>query len=142
VPHAGPGLTILPTHRTLCRFDEGQTDDFERRIAEDFVVEVLPFTPANKKKVKKEFLAASRKTPGGGRSSGLFRPAPGFLPADHETGLPGRGLREDLHPILRRLDVMILSRLVSKRSWDQARRTGSGKPHRIPPGPGRGHGAG
>ncbi len=108
-----PGLTILPTHRTLCRFEEGKTDDFERRIAEDFVVEVLPFNPVNKKKVKKEFLTRFQENARRRQVFGVYsaRPPAFYLLTMRQACLEG-ACAEDLHPILRRLDVMILSRLV------------------------------
>ncbi|MBI5583878.1 MAG: DUF1015 domain-containing protein [Deltaproteobacteria bacterium] len=108
-----PGLTILPTHRTLCRFAEEKTLGFEKKISEDFLVESFPFRPANKKKVKKEFLARFQETARQGQVFGVYSAQPPvfYLLTLKKTGLEGK-CAEDLPSILRELDVMILSRLV------------------------------
>jgi uncharacterized protein (DUF1015 family) len=108
-----PGLTILPTHRTLCRFAEEKTADFERRVGEDFVVESFPFTPASKKKVKKDFLTRFNKSARQHQVFGVYsaHPPAFYLLTMKQAGLEGEWA-EGLPPILRKLDVMILSRLV------------------------------
>jgi uncharacterized protein (DUF1015 family) len=108
-----PGLTILPTHRVLCQFSEERLVHFEKDIAEDFQVEKFPFKTANRKKVKQAFITRMKEKAREGHVLGIYSAAPSTL---YLLTLKGACLEgacaEDLHPILRKLDVMILSRLV------------------------------
>jgi len=108
-----PGLAILPTHRVLCQFSEERLAHFEKDIAEDFQVERFPFKPATRKKVKQAFLARMEEKAREGQVLGVYSAAP---PTLYLLTLKGACLEgacaEDLHPLLRKLEVMILSRLV------------------------------
>ena len=108
-----PGLAILPTHRVLCQFSEERLASFEKDITEDFQVERFPFETATRKKVKQAFLTRMEEKAREGQVLGVYSAAPPtlYLLTLKGTCLEG-ACAEDLHPILRKLDVMILSRLV------------------------------
>lgn len=108
-----PGLSILPTHRVLCQLSEERAAHFEKDLAEDFQVERIPCSSTAKKKAKQAFLTRLQEKAREGQVIGVFTAAP---PTLYLLTLKGPCLEgacaEDLHPILRKLDVMILSRLV------------------------------
>ncbi len=111
-----PGLAILPTHRTLCQFSEEKAVDFDKKIVEDFEVEAFPFQPADKKKALKEFQTRFQDKARNRPVIGVYsaRPPVFYLLTLKSTCLEGE-CAEDLNPILRKLDVMILSRLVMQK---------------------------
>ena len=44
-----PGLVVLPTHRVVHSIPDFDLDDFEKKVAENFVVEPIAFSDSDKK---------------------------------------------------------------------------------------------
>jgi len=108
-----PGLTIFPVHRALNRNLDIEPYLLEKKLAEDFFVEKIPFNPQNKKEVIREFLSRLEKNGKESHAFGFFMAQTSWfylltLKPDSLDGAWG----EDIHPLLRRLDVVILSRLI------------------------------
>ncbi len=113
---ADPGLTVLPAHRLIRRFGDEPKTDFPEGLDRWFEVSTLPWplskAPAHESEIRERIEKAGRDTVAMGhfhheRDKGLLlRLRPG---AEQEMG-------EDLHPCLRKLDVLVLSRLVFQRS--------------------------
>ena len=113
---ADPGLTVLPSHR-LIRFlgDERETA-FPKGVERWFEVSPLPWTlseaPDRASAMRELIAKAGRDTVAfahfrrGNEKGLLLRLRPG---AERELG-------GDLHPSLRKLDVLVLSRLIFQRS--------------------------
>jgi uncharacterized protein (DUF1015 family) len=107
------GLTIFPVHRALNRVSEIEPSQLEEILEEDFSIEKFPFNAGNKKQIREQFLHQLEIRGKGGHVFGLFmaRTSWYYLLTLKETSLNGPW-GEDLHPLLRQLDVMILSRLI------------------------------
>jgi len=112
-PMEDQGLTIFPVHRALNQVSEIEPTQLEKSLEEDFFIEKFPFTPENKKQAKENFLHQLDIRGGKGHIFGLFmaRSNSYYLLTLKEESLNGPW-GEDLHPLLRQLDVMILSRLI------------------------------
>jgi uncharacterized protein (DUF1015 family) len=112
-PMEDQGLTIFPVHRALNRVSEIEPSHLEEILEEDFFIEKFPFTPHNKKQVREHFLHQLEAGGEGKHVFGLFmtRTSWYYLLTLKETSLDGPW-GKDLHPLLRQLDVMILSRLI------------------------------
>jgi uncharacterized protein (DUF1015 family) len=112
-PMEDPGLTIFPVHRALNRAPEMKPEELEKKLQPYFAVEKFPYTLENKKQVIEKFLS---------RLEGKEKETPTFgLYLTHTSwfyllSLKKEGLEDDwagdMHPLLRELDVMILSRLL------------------------------
>lgn len=108
-----PGLVILPVHRLLCGKAAPDDKVFEERIRRNFQIERFPFAPENRKKVGREFLdrlkAKGKESP----TIGVFTLSPPFF---YLLTLKGDYLGEkgdeSVHPLLGKLDVVVLSRLI------------------------------
>ena len=106
------GLTILPSHRLIKRCQGFKIDIFLERISQWFEVDLLP---ASGSSLTSECRHLSRLLEEKGRSACSI----GFRFHGHEAFYilslkPGGGKErlQDLHPSLKKLDVLLLSRLV------------------------------
>ena len=106
------GLTVLPSHRLIKRCRGFKIDLFLERISQWFEVDILPPSGSS---LTSECLHLSRLLEEKGRSACSL----GFRFHGHEAFYilslkPGRGEErlQDLHPSLKKLDVLLLSRLV------------------------------
>lgn len=116
-PMEDPGLTIFPVHRALNRLFDLAPLVLEKKLSDDFIVEKIPFLPDNKKQVLQDFF---RRLGEKGKEAHVF----GFFMAQtswfYLLTLKAESLDqawgEDLPPLLRRLDVMILSRLIFQKA--------------------------
>ena len=112
-PMEDPGLTIFPVHRVLNRVSELDPLLLEKKLNPYFIIEKFPFRPEDKKRITGEFLSRLNQKGNESHAFGLFISQTSWfylltLKKDSLDGDWGEGL----HPFLRRLDVMILSRLV------------------------------
>jgi uncharacterized protein (DUF1015 family) len=112
-PMEDQGLTIFPVHRALNRDSELDPTLLEKILGEDFFIEKFLYNSANKKQVRQDFLSQLETKGKEAHVFGLFiaRTSWFYLLTLKEECLDGPW-GEDLHPLLRRLDVMILSRLI------------------------------
>lgn len=112
-PMEDQGLTIFPVHRALNRVSEIDPLMLEKNLEGDFFIEKFPFTPESKKRVSQDFLLQLEAKGKEAHVFGLFmaRTSWFYLLTFKNDSLDGPW-GEDLHPLLRRLDVMILSRLI------------------------------
>lgn len=113
-PMEDPGLTIFPVHRSLNRFLEIDPPTLEKQLGREFFIEKLPFTSQTKKQVISEFLSRLETK---GKEAHVFGLFMAQTPWVYVLTLKKEFQRnssweEDLHPLLRQLDVMILSRLI------------------------------
>ena len=121
-PMEDQGLTIFPVHRALNRVSEIEPSQLEEILEEDFSIEKFPFNAGNKKQIREQFLHQLEIRGKGGHVFGLFmaRTSWYYLLTLKETSLNGP-FGEDLHPLLRQLDVMILSRLIIQKGCNVQR---------------------
>ena len=112
-PMEDPGLTIFPVHRALNRVFEIDPLLLEKKLAEYFTVEKIPFDPENKEQTTREFLSRLEKQGTESHAFGLFlfQTSWFYLLTLKKESLDG-DWGEEVHPLLKRLDVVILSRLV------------------------------
>ncbi|MBW1805507.1 MAG: DUF1015 domain-containing protein [Deltaproteobacteria bacterium] len=111
-----PGLTILPSHRLVKKWEGFRRDEFMGKLKQWFEIYELPFSAEDSHK-------QSRKLKRVLEEKGNATTAIGF---HHHNGnnfyilslKPGAAeeMGEDLQPSLRKLDVLVLSRLVLQRS--------------------------
>ncbi len=112
-PMEDPGLTIFPVHRVLNRVPELDPLLLEKKLGSYFIIEKFPFRHEDKKRITVEFLSRLNQKADQSHAFGLFMAQTSWfylltLKKDSLDGDWGEGL----HPLLRGLDVMILSRLV------------------------------
>lgn len=112
-PMEDPGLTIFPVHRALNRDSKIDPQLLEQKLNQYFTVEKIPFGPENKTQVTREFLSRLEIQGLKFHAFGLFifQTSCFYLLTLKKESLEG-DWGQDLHPLLRRLDVVILSRLV------------------------------
>jgi uncharacterized protein (DUF1015 family) len=112
-PMEDPGLTIFPVHRALNRVSEINIQGLEQKLARYFTVEKIPFAPENKKQITREFLSRLENQGLKFHAFGLciFQSSCFYILTLKKECLEG-DWGQDLNPLLRRLDVVILSRLV------------------------------
>ncbi|MDY7038189.1 MAG: DUF1015 domain-containing protein [Thermodesulfobacteriota bacterium] len=106
------GLTILPSHRLIKRCAEFQLEPFFEKIKQWFDISVMTFSDSNGSSM---WLHLKRML----EQKGLTASVMGFyLYGDKQCYLlslkPGlrNEMGDDLHPALRKLDVMVLSRFI------------------------------
>ncbi len=116
-PMEDPGLTIFPVHRALNRLLDLEPSLLEKKLDQDFFIEKIPFNGENKKQVTRDFLSRLGAKGRVAQSFGLFMAQTSwfYLLTLKQESLDG-AWGEDLHPLLRRLDVMILSRLIFQKA--------------------------
>ena len=112
-PMEDPGLTVFPVHRALNPISAFDPSLLEKKLDRDFIIEKIPFNPEMKKQNTREFLSRLEKKGQESHTFGLFMVQKPWLylltlKKDSLNGDWGEGL----HPLLRKLDVMILSRLI------------------------------
>jgi uncharacterized protein (DUF1015 family) len=112
-PMEDPGLTIFPVHRAMNRVPELEPEELEDRLNPYFTVEKFPYTLNSKKKVFQDFLSRLETKEKESHTFGLFLAQTSwfYLLSLRKEALAGDWVN-DLHPLLRELDVMILSRLL------------------------------
>ena len=112
-PMEDPGLTIFPVHRAMNRVRELEPEDLENKLTPYFKVEKLPFNVQNKKQVIRDLLSRLETREKDGHLFGLYLAQTSwfYLLSLKKEALAG-DWADDLHPLLRDLDVMILSRLL------------------------------
>ncbi len=111
-----PGLTVLPAHRLICFLGDEPETVFPQGVDRWFEISTIPWplseAPARTAEIRNLIEEAGRTTTAfgcfrhGDEEGLLFRLRPG---AESEMG-------DDLHSSLRKLDVLVLSRLVFQRS--------------------------
>jgi uncharacterized protein (DUF1015 family) len=112
-PMEDPGLTIFPVHRALNRVSEIDPQVLEQKLDQYFSVEKIPFVPENKEQITREFLSRLENQGLQFHAFGLsIFPTSCFYLLTLKKECLESDWGEDLHPLLRRLDVVILSRLV------------------------------
>jgi uncharacterized protein (DUF1015 family) len=116
-PMEDPGLTIFPVHRALNHVSETNPLLLENKLDRYFTIEKIPFDPETKKQTTRKFLSRLAEQSSEFHAFGLFmaRTSWFYLLTLKKECLDG-DWGKDLHPLLRRLDVMILSRLVFQKS--------------------------
>jgi len=109
------GLTILPYHRLFNSYPDFKIIDFLSSARKSFDIKPFPFSTSNQEKVKKDFLDQLKEY-------GQTRTAIGFYHSgsrNYYLLCLNSGAREDLgddlHPSLKKLDVLALSRLIFQR---------------------------
>ncbi|MBN2124671.1 MAG: DUF1015 domain-containing protein [Deltaproteobacteria bacterium] len=110
------GLTVLPSHRLIKRCEGFRVDSFFERVDRWFEVSALPIPPGGgeskgldlKRRLEEKGRGASAIAfhCRGGRAFSLLTLRPG---ARREMG-------DDLHPSLKELDVLVLSRFILQKS--------------------------
>jgi uncharacterized protein (DUF1015 family) len=112
-PMEDPGLTIFPVHRALNLVSEIDPSWLEIKLGPFFMIEKIPFAPENKKQAVEEFLSRLEKQGRQSHAFGLclFQTSCFYLLTLKKECLEG-DWDQDLDPLLRQLDVVILSRLV------------------------------
>ncbi len=112
-PMEDPGLTIFPVHRALNRFFDLPPASLEKKLSEDFIVERIPFDSVNKNKVTRDFFLKLEEKGQANHGFGLYmsRTSWFYLLTLRPESLE-KPWGEDLPPLLRKLDVIILSRLI------------------------------
>ncbi|MEW6188373.1 MAG: DUF1015 domain-containing protein [Thermodesulfobacteriota bacterium] len=112
-PMEDPGLTIFPVHRILNRSIELTPSTLENKLAEDFIIEKIPYNPDLKSQILAELKSRQKEKGRSSPSFGFFLPQTNLI---YLLSLKNKALKghwvEDLHPLLYGLDVMILSRLI------------------------------
>ena len=112
-PMEDPGLTIFPVHRALNRLFDLAPDLLEKKLSEDFIVEKIPFDSTTKNQVTRDFFSRLGKMAEEDHGFGLFMAQTSwFYLLTLKPESLDKAWGEDLPPLLRRLDVMILSRLI------------------------------
>jgi len=109
------GLTILPSHRLIKKYEAFQAKDFLDKLKQWFEIDELPFSEADK---HKQCLKLSQML----KEKGRIRSAIGFHfhRGDRYYVLslkPGAldEMGDDLHPSLKKLDVLVLSHLILRK---------------------------
>jgi uncharacterized protein (DUF1015 family) len=112
-PMDDPGLTIFPVHRAMNRVPEITPQTLEERLKDYFTIKKMPFTLENKKQVLQDFFSQLEDPKKEIHTFGLFQAQTSwfYLLSLKQESLEG-DWGKDLHPQLRSLDVMILSRLI------------------------------
>jgi uncharacterized protein (DUF1015 family) len=112
-PMEDPGLTIFPVHRILNQYSEIEPALLEKKLGVYFEIEKMSFTPGDKKEVTRNFLSRLEKGGKEGMIFGLFMTGISwfYLLTLKEEGI-NQTWGEDLPPLLKKLDVQILSHLV------------------------------
>jgi uncharacterized protein (DUF1015 family) len=112
-PMEDPGLTIFPVHRALNRLFDLAPALLEKKLSEDFIVEKFPFDSTTKNQVTRDFFSRLGETAKEAHGFGLFMAQTSwFYLLTLKPESLDKAWGEDLPPLLRRLDVMILSRLI------------------------------
>ncbi|MGC1403206.1 MAG: DUF1015 domain-containing protein [Thermodesulfobacteriota bacterium] len=112
-PMEDPGLTIFPVHRALNRLFDLAPALLEKKLNEDFIVEKFPFDSTTKNQVTRDFFSRLGETAKEAHGFGLFMAQTSwFYLLTLKPESLDKAWGEDLPPLLRRLDVMILSRLI------------------------------
>lgn len=112
-PMEDPGLTIFPVHRALNRLFDLDPLVLEKKLSEDFIIEKIPFHPENKKQVLQDFFLRLEEKGKEARVFGFFMAQTSwFYLLTLKPESLDKAWGENLPPLLRRLDVMILSRLI------------------------------
>ena len=113
---ADKGLTILPYHRLFNSYPDFKMKTFLSSARKWFDILPFPFSTNNQEKVKRAFLAQLKE-------HGHDKTAIGFYHSgyrDYYLLCLKSGAREDLgndlHPSLRKLDVLALSRIIFQRT--------------------------
>jgi uncharacterized protein (DUF1015 family) len=111
-PMEDPGLTIFPVHRILNRSIGITPSILENKLAEDFIIEKIPYDPDFKTRILADLKTSLREKGHASPSFALFLPPTNFfyLLTLKNSAMKGDWV-EGLHPLLYGLDVMILSRL-------------------------------
>jgi uncharacterized protein (DUF1015 family) len=106
------GLTILPSHRLVRRVPDFRLDDFLRRVGEWFDYETSPFPGPD---IHQGCAALRHRLEKAGQQNSVIA----FFPRHGDQGYlfslrPGArdALGDDLHPSLKQLDVLVLSRFI------------------------------
>lgn len=112
-PMEDPGLTIFPVHRALNLVPEINPQLLEKKLDQFFTVEKIPFVPESKKQTAEEFLSRLKTQGLKSHAFGLFifQTSYYYLLTLKKECFEG-DWGQDLNPLLRQLDVVILSRLV------------------------------
>ncbi len=112
-PMEDPGLTIFPVHRALNRLFDLAPAMLEKKLGEDFIVEKIPFDSTKKTQVTRDFFFRLGEKAKEAHCFGLFLAQTSwFYLLTLKPESLDKAWGEDLPPLLRRLDVMILSRLI------------------------------
>ena len=112
-PMEDPGLTIFPVHRALNRLFDLAPDLLEKKLGEDFIVEKISFDSTTKNQVTGDFFFRLGEKAEKDHVFGLFMAQTSwFYLLTLKPESLDKAWGEDLPPLLRRLDVMILSRLI------------------------------
>jgi uncharacterized protein (DUF1015 family) len=113
---ADKGLTILPAHRLIKRWDGFNSEYFFSRIQTYFVITELHASVSETGRLVSEL---RKELEAKGREGSAI----GFLSGENGRGYllslkPGAWnmIKEDLHPVLKSLDVIVLSRLILEKA--------------------------
>ena len=117
-----PGLTIFPVHRAFKKAVALDRDQFEKMVSEDFMIEKIPFTVETKSQSIQDLLSRLKQKGGEAPTFGLIRSS---SPCFYLLTLKKESLEgpwgQDLHPLLRELDVLILSRFIIQKALGLSR---------------------
>ncbi len=111
------GLTILPSHRLIKRVPGFDPDRFLEKVGRWFEVESSPMDPANAAQASQEI---RRRLEEGGEAGPAFG---WYIRGDNEWRIlrlkpdMQEEMGDDLHPSLKALDVLVLSRLVFQKGF-------------------------
>ncbi len=110
------GLTILPSHRLVKSAPGFEEKEFLSRIGDWFTVEKINLAPGDPKSGSHDFRIALEKRGASATAIGFYhRDAKhGYLLSLREASRKEMG--DDLHPALKNLDVLVLSRLLLQRA--------------------------
>ena len=112
-----PGLVIFPVHRSLKRVMEIDALQLEKKLAEDFSIEKIPFSPENKNLVIQEFLTRLNEKGKAASTLGMVMgKAPHFYLLTLKKECREGEWEEELQACQRNLDVIILSRLIFQKA--------------------------
>ena len=110
------GLTILPSHRLIKKQNEFKLDFFLEKAKKWFDIDKLPISKSGRddqvQKIKQGLEEKGSKTP----AFGLYcRKGAGYYILSLKPGAMDQ-MEEVLHPSLKKLDVIVLSRLILQKS--------------------------
>jgi len=110
-----PGLVVLPTHRVVHSIPDFDLDDFEKKVAENFVVEPIAFSDSDKKEKFESAMERLAQYGAEGKHSFLFVPSKGnrmLLLTLKDESIMDRAISEPVSADWKRLDVSILHKLI------------------------------
>jgi uncharacterized protein (DUF1015 family) len=109
------GLTILPSHRLFKSYPDFKIEKFLSSAKKWFDISVFPFSANNQKAVKNTFLAQLKEYGQNTTAIGFYH-----FEAEHYYVLCLRSkaredIGDDVHASIKKLDVLVLSRLILQR---------------------------